>query len=1538
MMKFKSLIIATAALFLGSFSEASAVAPPSDLIITGVYDGPLSGGTPKGVELYVAANITDLSIYGLGSANNGGGTDGQEFTFPAVSATLGDYIYVTNDSLGFYNFFGFSAGYVSSSMGINGDDAIELFLNSKVRDVFGDINVDGTNQPWEYLDSWASRVNGTGPDDSTFVLANWTFGGINHFDGLSTNASATSPLSMGTYSPVGATPGGTVPGYPAYTISQISGVDATGVADSLTVQCELNGTVFSIDFDGNAGYGIYMYDNTGGINVHSFTDKNGYTSPAQGDSLTVFATIGQYNGLTQASVDSIVLRSTGNTLMSPALEYSLDESTEGEYIQLNGFVLVDATQWPTSTGSANVDITNNIDTLIMRIDSDTDIDGTVAPTTAFHVRGAGSQFDNSSPYDGGYQIFPSSLLDIIPVAASSLPVYSIAAITGVDANGVADSLTVEAEINATVISIDFDGNNGYSFYVHDGTGGINAFNFNDAYGYTSPMMGDSLKIFGEVDQYNGLTQFVVDSIFVMATNAAIMAPTVVTTLSEATESELIRLNGMTMITPSQWPTSSGSKNVSIANATDTVTMRIDSDTDIDGTNAPIGMFDVIGVGGQFDNSSPHDEGYQVFPRSLNDILVAAPINPTVNFAITSQSELESIGSVTVNTLINPVSTTAQTIYYTAAIGVGVNIPGDGSISPLPNLTTGVYSIAVPANEDTATFVISIVDDAIMEGNESLFVKIDSVSSGLTIGANTDFTFIVIDNDAPVVGIPTYDIADINADDANGQPDSLNVECKLHGVVVNDDLDGNAGISFHIYDATGGMNIFNFADVSNYVVKRGDSLRVIGTVGFYNGQTQFTVDSIVRLDSNIVLKQPLLTATLGAAQENEFIRMNGMTLVTPSQWPTTQGGSANVTITDGVTNFTMRIDSDTDINGTPAPTGAFDVIGVGGQFDGSTPYTTGYQIFPRDTFDILPIVALTPEVNFASSSQSNLENAGVITVTLNINPTSSSAEQVKVYVNNGSAVAADYSLTPSATADTITLNIAANATSTSYDVAIVDDAIQELDETVTFSIAKTSSGLATGIVGSQVFTIQDNDTPIPTYDIVDITTVDADGIADSVNVYCRAHGVVFSHDFDGNVGLSFYIYDGTGGINVFNFNDVDNYVVAQGDSLRVVGSIEMYNGLTELVVDSIVVLSTGATIQTPPVVIDLDETTDSELIRLNQVTLIDPTQWPTTSGGSVNIDIRNATDTFVLRIDSDMNLNGSPAPVGFFDVIGVGGQFDNSVPHTSGYQILPRDLDDIIIEIPTLAVTEIMPSSNHSSPIGGDWFEITNYGTQSIDLNGFSWDDESAVSGTHTFSSTYPIGAGESIIVFDGLNADVNTWLTTWMQLANGLKVIAKDDFSPIGFSSLSSTGDAVNLYDDNGALIVKAEYQSTDVTAGFSIQFDTIGGLLGSSVNGVDGAYTADNGSPDVGSPGNMNPISLFEFDWNTVSIYPNPATTELFVAQQGTEQVHIELHDVNGKAIAQWFSTDKLTKISVDNMPKGLYLITIEIDGSRKTDKLIVR
>ena len=179
----------------------SFAANTNSLVITGVFDAPLTGGTPKGIELYVINDIDDLSSFGVGSANNGGGTDGQEFTFPADAVSAGTFIYVASEVDQFTAFFGFAPTYNAGSvMSINGDDAIELFENGSVSDTFGDINIDGNGEAWEYLDGWAYRNDDTGPEGATFTSTNWTYSGANALDGEEDNATAVTPFPIGTYS------------------------------------------------------------------------------------------------------------------------------------------------------------------------------------------------------------------------------------------------------------------------------------------------------------------------------------------------------------------------------------------------------------------------------------------------------------------------------------------------------------------------------------------------------------------------------------------------------------------------------------------------------------------------------------------------------------------------------------------------------------------------------------------------------------------------------------------------------------------------------------------------------------------------------------------------------------------------------------------------------------------------------------------------------------------------------------------------------------------------------------------------------------------------------------------------------------------------------------------------------------------------------------------------------------------------------------------------------------------------------------------
>jgi len=178
-------------LFVLAISSSAIHAQCGNLYIGGVIDGGLSGGTPKGVQFCATAEIADLSIYGFGSANNGGGTDGEEFSFPAEVMMAGTCFWVGSNTDGWVNFFGFTPCYTSNAANNNGDDAIELFCNGAVVDVFGVINVDGNGECWEYLDGWAA--NNSGGPTTTFDCANWSFSGANALDGETSNATAEIP-------------------------------------------------------------------------------------------------------------------------------------------------------------------------------------------------------------------------------------------------------------------------------------------------------------------------------------------------------------------------------------------------------------------------------------------------------------------------------------------------------------------------------------------------------------------------------------------------------------------------------------------------------------------------------------------------------------------------------------------------------------------------------------------------------------------------------------------------------------------------------------------------------------------------------------------------------------------------------------------------------------------------------------------------------------------------------------------------------------------------------------------------------------------------------------------------------------------------------------------------------------------------------------------------------------------------------------------------------------------------------------------------
>ena len=445
--------------------------------------------------------------------------------------------------------------------------------------------------------------------------------------------------------------------------------------------------------------------------------------------------------------------------------------------------------------------------------------------------------------------------------------------------------------------------------------------------------------------------------------------------------------------------------------------------------------------------------------------------------------------------------------------------------------------------------------------------------------------------------------------------------------------------------------------------------------------------------------------------------------------------------------------------------------------------------------------------------------------------------------------------------------------------------------------------------------------VPTYTIDQIDNTDADGVPDSLNVYCKVVGVVHGVDMQGSAtAVSFTVHDGTEGLGTYSsVATVASYTVTEGDEVRIVGDIGHFNGLLQMYVDSVTVISTGNATQTPTVVTSLGESTESELVKFENMTMVDPTQWGSGSSG-YNVDITNGTDTVVMRIDADVDLYGAVAPVGMFDVVGIGGQYDFSAPHFDGYQLLPRYQADITpasgVTAVKLSVSEIMSGSN-STAYNADWFEIHNYGDSAVDMTGFSWDDESEIPGTSTFPAV-TVQPGQAIVVLDDVAANKDNFLAEWKLYAGSVTIVANDELTG-SFPSLSQNGDAVFLYDANGAEMASGVY--TAATAGFAVEFDTTGAFLGDAVDGTNGAYTSLEG--DVGSPGNLTPNTSVDEAAVISKLFPNPTTGSFTVNLTSDVSYEATITNITGATVFHKVGEGAVLNIDLD-AARGTYVLRI--------------
>ena len=570
----------------------------SKLLFTEImYNDPGNGDSLEFIEIHnigpAAIELGDFVLKG----------NALEFTFPPYSIAGGEYLVLCRDSMAFADKFGFPAmSWEAGSLGNNGD---ELKLLNRDGIPIDEVSYDD-DIPWPTLgDGYGHSISLCRPDLDNSIPENWQ----------------ETPVSSGVFIggiEVFANPGKA--NYCGYDIGEINQINADGtlVFDNLGV--ELHGTVYGINLKPGALQCTLIDDLHDGIALFSSGSNFGY-EVMEGNQIIILGKTGQYNGLAQIYLDTVLFFGHHKELFEPTVVTMLDESTESQLVTLQNVSLVNTDEWGLDGPGFNVQVTDGVNNYSLRIDNDVDVFMENYPTGTFHVTGIGGQFDSAPPYLDGYELWPRYMQDFDPFLPYQYPEYTIGQVTTVDIGGVADSMDVKCALTGVVYGINLHPDGLNFTLIDENNDGINVFSEYNSFGY-EVLEGDQLKIKGIISQYNGLLEIIPEKIELISSGNPLFDVVDVTELNEETESQLIKIANLNLVNPTEWKGDGSDFSVEVSNGTASFVLLIDKDCTLSTMEGPEGAFHATGIGSQFDPAAPYAEGYQLVPRYAADIDLA----------------------------------------------------------------------------------------------------------------------------------------------------------------------------------------------------------------------------------------------------------------------------------------------------------------------------------------------------------------------------------------------------------------------------------------------------------------------------------------------------------------------------------------------------------------------------------------------------------------------------------------------------------------------------------------------------------------------------------------------------------------------------------------------------------------------------------------------------------------------------------------------------------------------------------------------------
>jgi predicted extracellular nuclease len=778
-----------------------------DLMITGVADGPLTGGLPKVLELYAVNDVADLSAYTVKKQTNES-TDWTGDLALSGSASAGDFIYVVYVDGDMANFNGFFENSIiaieSNVINLNGNDRVGLFnASSEMIDIFGEDGMDGTGLAWDWKDGWAYRVNNA-TASSTFTVADWTFSGVDAFEGGTTNATCTSPFPIGTFTM----------GDPLPSLS-ITSPDNDSEIFSADVNVEFTVQNFDVADGTGDGYVTYTLDGGSAVN-HMTTDPIALTGLSE-EEHTIVLELVDNSGV---SLDPVVKETVSFTvnlnpepvisIVSPEMDEVVNSTDVNIEFTVQNFDVADGTgdgyiaytldgasavNHTTTDPISLLGLSETEHTIVLELvdNSGVSFDPPVTATVTFTVNLAGTEIT---------------------------PIYDIQFTE--DASGDSPMIDQEVTVKGIVTAKNED-----KFWIQDAPqawSGIYVF-------YTStpsPAIGDSVILTGNVTEYYDATQIAdVTDLTVLSSGYTVVSVEITTDQAneEAYESVLVQIEGTNTVEADdygQWTVNDGSGPVLVDDFLFDYEPILGND------------YNVTGIA-----TYSFDER-KIYPRDADDIIdLGVSTNPSLMITSPTNGQIVYVDAVDISfTVSNFVLGTDGKIAY--------EIDG-GTV----NYQTSNADITFTGlSEDTHTVSLELVD-------------MDNNSLNPQVTASVEFT---VNLAGPTI-TPIYEIQ--YTEDASGDSPLIGEEVTVEGVITANFNGSEYGEGYYIQDAAGAWNGIYVFDTDNSP-SIGDLVRITADVDEFFDMTQLeSVSDFQTLDIGVAVHEPALVTTAAAASEEQY---------------------------------------------------------------------------------------------------------------------------------------------------------------------------------------------------------------------------------------------------------------------------------------------------------------------------------------------------------------------------------------------------------------------------------------------------------------------------------------------------------------------------------------------------------------------------------------------------------------------------------------------------------------------------------------------